>query len=524
MFRYLAVGALVMAGLIRAPFLPFDLTEIPAHEIYYGVLSALQLICAFLLLAFGRAISAYHGILISATSIIVVILSMLIDMPFTNVNHLNSTLEIVAIAFDLVALILLLQFLDKTHKKDFWSSYRWVSIRALVAGVIVWGMATAIENQFPELAHNQIDQFEIFDQIAMLSATDYEWELPPGLPVPYVPEDNPMSEAKVLLGRYIFYDTALSRDNTMSCASCHLQPLAFSDGVSVPIGVTGEVHTRNSQTLTNVAYNASFTWGNPALLDIEKQVVIPIFGEFPVEMGVTGYEIEVLERFQDSDLYQQLFETAFPDDEDPITFHNLTLALSSFVRSMISGNSPYDQFVYQQNYEALSESALRGLDLFLSEKFECHHCHGGFNFSASSLHAGTTFPERPFFNTGLYNIDGQGAYPRGNTGVFEITGNPTDMGRFRPPTLRNIELTAPYMHDGSIATLEDVILFYADGGRLIEEGTHAGDGRENPFKSGFVPGFEITDQEMADMLKFLTSLTDETFITDERFSNPFTVD
>jgi cytochrome c peroxidase len=524
MFRYLAVVALVIAGLIRAPFLSLNLTEVPAHQIYYDVLSVLQLACAFFLLIWGKPISAYHGLLITATSIILVILSMLVDMPFTNVNHLSSTLEVIAVVFDLIALILLLLFLDKTHKKDFWSSYRWLSLRALVAGGLIWGMATVVEPQYPQLAHNQIDQFEVFDQIAMLSATDYAWELPAGFPVPAVPEDNPMSEAKVMLGRYIFYDNALSRDNTMSCSSCHLQPLAFSDGIAVPVGVTGESHTRNSQTLTNVAYNASYTWGNPVLTQIEHQTVIPIFGEFPVEMGVTGHEDVVLARFQESPLYQQLFEAAFPDDPEPISFHNLTLALSSFVRTMISGNSPYDQFVYQQNYEALSESALRGLDLFLSEKFECHHCHGGFNFSASTLHSNTTFPERPFFNTGLYNIGENGAYPRGNTGVFEVTGNPTDMGRFRPPTLRNIELTAPYMHDGSIATLEDVILFYADGGRLIEDGIYAGDGRANPNKSGFVPGFEITDQEMEDMLNFLTSLTDETFITDERLSNPFISD
>lgn len=522
MFQYLAAGALIIAGLIRAPFLPNNLTDVPAHDLYYSVLSVLQLACGLLLLVRKQPFVAYYGLLVSATSIVIVILSMLVDMPFTNVKHLSTTFEVIAVAVDLIALILLLQYLEQTHKKDFWSAYRWLSVRALAAGVLVWGGAQAVEPYYPQLVHNQIDQFEVFDQIAMLSGTDYAWDLPVGFPVPHVPENNPMTETKVMLGRYLFYDTALSRDNSMSCSSCHLQPLAFSDGVAVPVGVTGESHTRNSQGLTNVAYNASYTWGNPVLTEVEHQVVIPIFGEFPVEMGVTGYEDQVLERFQDSELYQQLFEAAFPDEDDPITFHNITLAISSFVRTMISGNSPYDQFVYQQNYEAMSESALRGLDLFLSEKFECHHCHGGFNFSASTLHAGTTFPERPFFNTGLYNLDGQGAYPRGNTGVFEVTGNPTDMGRFRPPSLRNIELTAPYMHDGSIATLEDVLLFYADGGRLIEDGIYAGDGRSNPNKSSFVPGFEITDQEMEDMINFLLSLTDETFITNEQFSNPFT--
>ncbi|RMG70410.1 MAG: di-heme enzyme [Chloroflexi bacterium] len=355
----------------------------------------------------------------------------------------------------------------------------------------------------------------------MLSATDYAWDLPPGFPVPYVPPDNPMTQAKVELGRYLFYDPRLSGNNTMSCSSCHIQSLAFTDGRIVPIGSTGEAHIRNSQSLTNVAYNATFTWGNPVLTQIEQQVVIPMFGEFPVEMGITGNEDVVLNRLMQDPLYQQLFAAAFPDEANPVTYHNIVQALSSFVRTMISGNSPYDRFVYQGDTTALSESALRGMNLFLSEKFECHHCHGGFNFTLSTRHANTTFPEQPFFNTGLYNIDGAGAYPRGNRGVFEITGNPDDMGHFRPPTLRNIALTAPYMHDGSIATLEEVILFYAAGGRNITNGDYIGDGRANPYKSGFVPGFQITDQEMQDLINFLISLTDEQFITDPKLSNPF---
>jgi len=330
-----------------------------------------------------------------------------------------------------------------------------------------------------------------------------------------------MSAAKVELGRYLFYDPQLSGNGTMSCSSCHLQELAFSDGLALSTGSTGEVHPRNSQTLTNIAYNATFTWANPILTEVEQQIVIPMFGEFPVEMGITGNEAAVLDRFSDDSRYQQMFAAAFPEESESITFENLVHALGAFTRTLISGDSPFDQFVYQGDLSAMSESALRGLDLFSSEKFECHHCHGGFNFTLSTLHSETTFPERPFFNTGLYNIDGEGAYPPENRGAYEITGEIIDMGRFRPPTLRNVALTAPYMHDGSIATLDDVLDFYAAGGRLIDDGEFAGDGRKNPYKSGFVPGFEMTEQEREDMLNFLHSLTDETFITDERFSNPF---
>lgn len=351
--------------------------------------------------------------------------------------------------------------------------------------------------------------------------TTYEWELPSGFPIPVVPEDNPMTAEKVELGRFLFYETRLSGNSTMSCSSCHEQALAFTDGLSVPVGSTGESHIRNSQTLTNIAYNSTYTWANPILTEVEQQIVIPLFGEFPVEMGITGNEEVVLQRLRDDAEYQRLFASAFPSEAEPINFHHLVQALSSFVRTLISGNSPYDRYVYQGDRTTLSESALRGMNLFLGERFECHHCHGGFNFTASAIHANSTFIERPFFNTGLFNIDGTGSYPRGNRGIFEITSKPEDMGRFRPPTLRNIELTAPYMHDGSFATLEEVIRFYADGGRVISEGDYAGDGRGNPYKSTLVPGFEITDQEMIDLINFLKSLTDEQFINDPRFNNPF---
>jgi cytochrome c peroxidase len=246
-----------------------------------------------------------------------------------------------------------------------------------------------------------------------------------------------------------------------------------------------------------------------------------MFGEFPVELGITGNEDEILARFRDDIQYETLFAAAYPAQADPYNYDNIIDALASFVRTVISGNSAYDRYVYQQDSDALSEAAKRGMRLFFSETLECHHCHGGFNFTLSSVSVNTTFPERPFFNTGLYNLDGRGAYPTGNRGVYEISGDLEDMGRFRPPTLRNIALTAPYMHDGSIATLEEVIQFYADGGRVIIEGELAGDGSASPLKSGFITGFTISDEEIHDLVAFLTSLTDEQFIEDNRFSDPF---
>lgn len=356
--------------------------------------------------------------------------------------------------------------------------------------------------------------------LVVTSDSAYRWRMPAGFPVPVVPEYNPMTEAKVELGRYLFYDTRLSGNGTLSCSSCHLQALAFTDGRAQAVGSTGDIHPRNSQTLTNVAYNATLTWANPNLLTLERQIVIPMFGEHPVEMGITGNEELVLARFSSDPLYRDLFAAAFPDQNDPFTFNNTVLALASFSRTLISGEAPYDRYLRGER-GALSESALRGMEMFFSEGLECHHCHTGFNMTLSTISGNSTFVERPFFNTGLYNIDGRGAYPADNTGVHEITNDLDDMGRFRPPTLRNIALTAPYMHDGSIATLDEVIRFYMDGGRVIESGPHAGDGRANPYKSGLVAGFSITEEQIADLVAYLESLTDEAFVTDPRLSNPF---
>lgn len=378
-------------------------------------------------------------------------------------------------------------------------NYRQLAMVILAAGLLLVGGALALAQETSEA---------------------YEWDLPAGFPAPRVPEDNPMSTEKVELGRYLFYDVRLSGNEGISCSSCHLQALAFSDGLALSPGATGELTHRNSMSLTNSAYSATLTWSNPNLVTIERQILVPMFGEFPVEMGITGNEEAVLERFRSEALYEPLFAAAFPDESDPVSFGNINKALASFVRTLISGNSIYDQYRWVDK-NAMSESAKRGMAMFLGETLECHHCHTGFNFSLSTAHVNTTFEERAFFNTGLYNLNGTGAYPAPSQGVFEVTGQSNDMGKFRPPSLRNVELTAPYMHDGSIATLEDVIQFYADGGRNISDGPYAGDGRENPLKSGFVSGFDLSEQEREDLLNFLLSLTDVSFTTDPRFSDPF---
>ena len=238
-------------------------------------------------------------------------------------------------------------------------------------------------------------------------------------------------------------------------------------------------------------------------------------------MGMAGKEKLLNERIKAEPRYQKLFTAAFPREKELYTLNQVTQALASFVRSMISGNSPYDKFRYQKVPDAISDSAKRGEELFFSERLECFDCHAGFNTSGSQAFIGRESVELGFENNGLYNIDGKGAYPRDNTGLFEFTGKADDMGKFKVPTLRNIELTGPYMHDGSITTLEDVIEHYKAGGRTITSGEYKGVGSNSPHKSSFVRGFDLSVQEKADLIAFLRSLTDTQFTTDPRFSDPW---
>ena len=347
----------------------------------------------------------------------------------------------------------------------------------------------------------------------------FVWTLPAGFPTPVVPADNRMSTAKVELGRRLFFDARLSGNQTQSCGSCHQQALAFTDNRVVAVGSTGELHPRNSMSVANAAYAAALTWANPALFRLEEQATTPMFGLHPIELGLNGREAELLTRLATVAEYRTRFGVSFPGEaNNGISINNITLAIAAFERTLISGGSAFDK-------GTMSASAIRGEQLFRSPQLACATCHGGITFSgATSLPPPGAPPGAPpieFFNNGLYNLGGTGAYPADNTGLFAITGLPQDMGHFKATTLRNIALTAPYMHDGSIATLEEVVDMYGRGGRLITTGPNAGDGRLSPFKNGRVNGFPLGTQQRDDLLAFLRALTDPEFITRAAFSNPW---
>ena len=347
----------------------------------------------------------------------------------------------------------------------------------------------------------------------------WQWQLPAYFPEPRVPADNPMLEAKFQLGRALFYDKRVSGNGTLACAGCHLQNLAFTDGKAVATGSTGMHTARSAQGLANVAYYTTYTWANFSLATLERQMLVPLLGEFPVEMGLNDTNIPVmLKRLSDDTDYAQRFAKIFPDTAQPINLENVIKAIATFERGLISATSKYDEFLARR--ATLTAQQEHGRSLFFSEQAQCTQCHSGFNFSDQTTLANDTKLTTPFHNTGLYNVDGKGGFPEGNRGIFELSNKPADMGAFRAPSLRNVALTAPYMHDGSIATLPDVLKFYAGHGRTITTGENQGDGRANPFKDERVARIKLNESEQADVIAFLHTLTDESFLTNPRFAEP----
>jgi cytochrome c peroxidase len=356
--------------------------------------------------------------------------------------------------------------------------------------------------------------------LARPAGAAFQWDIPDWIPPPAEPADNPITPVKVELGRHLFYDKRLSANRTAACASCHEQSRAFTDGKRAAVGITHEVGNRNTMSLGNVGYFPTLTWGNPRIESLEAQALLPIFGERPVEMGMAGKETLLSKRLGADRVYQRLFAEAFPEKRHAADLYSpstITRALASFQRTLLSFNSPYDRYRYGGDKNAISPSARRGESLFLSRRMDCYKCHGSLYFTDNVRHARSDFPEVGFHNTGLYNEDGKGSYPPGHAGLAEFTGRDADVGKFRTPGLRNVALTAPYMHDGSIDSLDAVIrTHYATRGRAV----HAGK-PPNPLRSGLIDGFRISERELRDLVEFLKSLTDESFINNPKFSNPW---
>jgi cytochrome c peroxidase len=336
------------------------------------------------------------------------------------------------------------------------------------------------------------------------SPTPYTLVVPAGFPTPVIPADNPLTNEGVALGRMLFYETKLSSNNTMSCGSCHQQNKAFTDGLAKAVGVDGIANPRGTMSLANVMWSNTLTWDG-AFPTLDAQAHKPI--ENPIEMHqslATG-----VAKLQNTTTYPPLFQAAF--GTKTITSDLLLKALTQFERTLISSNSRYDRFMKTQ--QGLSTDERAGLKLYsehiaprIVRGAECFHCHtlplASSNFAAQ------------FFNNGL-DI----TFADAGRGI--VTGLPTDNGKFVAPTLRNITLTAPYMHDGRFTTLEQVLDHYSDHVQMNSPGLDVNliQGINDPI---FNPGrMGLTATEKRQVIAFLKTLTDSTFITDKRFSDPF---
>ncbi len=306
-----------------------------------------------------------------------------------------------------------------------------------------------------------------------------ELRTPSGFPKAFIPQSNPLTKAKIYLGKKLFYDPILSRDSSISCNSCHKQTRAFSDSEALSFGVDHEKGFRNAQALFNLAWsNSFFRDGGVTTLEIVPLNAIAAHFEFNNTLLI------ILKRLNRNSRYKELFRIAY---NDTATINGFLHALACFQRTLISADSPFDSYYYQGNKKAISESAIRGFELFSSSKTDCIQCHSGFNFTNN------TFQSNGSFET----------YP--DSGRQRITLLADDRGKFRVPSLRNCELTAPYMHDGSINSLETVIELYNGGGLNF------------PGKSPLIRPLGLSTQEKADLLSFLKSLSDQNFIQNPEY-------
>lgn len=294
------------------------------------------------------------------------------------------------------------------------------------------------------------------------------------------PKGNELTAERVELGRRLFYETALSIDSSVSCSSCHLQALAFSDGKVKSLGVKNSLGARNAPALINLAYD-KFFFHDGGVTSLETQAMSPILNHAEMAFGIHEAGFRLAENSE----YQQLSQAAYNRE---MSAYVIVRALAAFQRTLISGNSAYDQFYYQNDSTALTKSEQRGLVIF-NGKANCSTCHSGFNFT-----------DFGFANNGLYQVSK-------DKGRSRISLKKEDEGKFKIPTLRNIAVTSPYMHDGSLPTLESVIEHYNSGGEQHEN------------QSEFVKKLNLTEQEKADLVSFLESLTDTDFLENEKFGN-----
>ncbi len=302
----------------------------------------------------------------------------------------------------------------------------------------------------------------------------YRWDLPPGFPPPRVPAGNPMSEAKAVLGKRLFFDTRLSVTGQYSCASCHRPESAFTDGRARAVGATGRRLNHNAMSLVNVAYAVSFGWTNAGFDSLEAQMRRPLFNQHPVEIGLRGREAALLRELAADPAVRAGFAQAFPGSANPISLGHLIQAIACYERTLVFARSVFDRYIFDDDQSALTGAAKRGMALFFGPRLACAQCHFGLNLAGPAAIAGKPPPAPIFADTGT-------------------------QGRFKVPGLRNVALTAPYMHDGRFVDLRSVLDHYEH----IERDRAPGETLDPRLRT-----FHLAVGEKQDLIDFLESLSD----------------
>ena len=310
------------------------------------------------------------------------------------------------------------------------------------------------------------------DAVPEVTDEPFIMTMPSGAPPLPVPEANQLTKARVELGKALFFDEGMSLGRGISCASCHFANRAFSDTVSLSVGADGLMGLRNAPSLANVAYHPAY-FRDGGIPTLEQQVLAPIHDEAEMASNI----VEAAELFRGNDHYAALSRLAYGRELDPFV---ITRAIACYERTLVSGWSRYDRFHYEGDEDALTEQERRGYELFIGPTTDCAGCHSGFDLSDHSFrNIGTSLD---------HTVD---------PGRERITLDPADRGKFKVPTLRNVAITGPYMHDGSIATLEGVMEHFVNGGV------------DDPNKDPLVHPLALSVQDKSDIVAFLYSLTDD---------------
>ncbi len=307
---------------------------------------------------------------------------------------------------------------------------------------------------------------------------------PIGFPPANIPLNNPLTEEGIMLGKKLFNDPILSGNNQQACVNCHIQEFSFTDPSQFSIGTSGETGNRNSMPLVNLAWSTSNFWDG-SVNSLEEQALDPVTS--PIELHSISWK-KVVEELKKTNDYPDLFYRAFGLIDFDST--HVVKAIAQFERTLVSANSKFDLFI--QNQINLTNSELRGMEIYMTEKGDCFHCHS-----------------YPFMTNHDFHNNGLDLEPFADNGLGEITGEKLDNGKFKTPTLRNIALTAPYMHDGRFSTLEEVVGHYNSGG--LQSST------VDPLMKYVGTGLGLTTQDKEDLINFMLTFTDTTFINNSIF-------